>query len=144
MKGGAVAQPDRVLEEACPKCGKHLVAKHGRFGEFVACSDYPTCKYIKQETVGIPCPKCGAGDVAVKRSKRGRTFYGCTRYPDCDFTTWDKPVAKPCPSCGSTYLLEKTSAKGVVSHVCPNKECKYKETVPATADAGRDGDRTSV
>ncbi len=137
MKGGAVAQPDRVLEEECPKCGKHLVAKHGRFGEFVACSNYPTCKYIKQETVGLPCPQCHAGEVAVKKSKRGRTFYGCTRYPDCDFTAWDKPVDKACPSCGSTYLLEKTSAKGVTSHVCPNKDCKYKEVV--ATDSGETG-----
>lgn len=134
MKSGAVAQPDRPLDEECPKCGKQLVAKHGRFGEFVACSNYPKCKYIKQDTLGIPCPQCNAGDIAVKRSKRGRTFYGCTRYPDCDFTTWDKPVPKACPSCGSSYLLEKTSTKGVVSHVCPNKECKYKETVPAATE----------
>ncbi len=138
MKGGAVAQPDRPLDEECPKCGKNLVAKHGRFGEFVACSNYPKCKYIKQETVGLPCPQCGEGEVAVKRSKRGRTFYGCTRYPDCDFTTWDKPIDKTCPSCGATYLLEKTSAKGVTSHVCPNKDCKYKETVAAAPEAEPD------
>jgi DNA topoisomerase-1 len=129
MKPGVAAQPDRPLEEPCPQCGKNLVVKHGRFGEFVACSNYPKCKYIKQETVGLPCPKCGKGDVAVKKSKRGRTFYGCTRYPECDFTTWDKPVDKPCPSCGATYLVEKTTSKGAVVHSCANKDCKYKETI---------------
>jgi DNA topoisomerase-1 len=131
MKPGVAAQPDRPLEEPCPQCGKNLVVKHGRFGEFVACSNYPKCKYIKQETIGLPCPKCGKGDVAVKRSKRGRTFYGCTRYPDCDFTSWDKPVDKPCPSCGASHLVEKTTAKGAVVHACANKDCKYKETVSA-------------
>jgi DNA topoisomerase-1 len=137
LKSGAAAEPDRPLDEECPKCGKNLVAKHGRFGEFVACSNYPKCKYIKQETLGMPCPTCGEGDIAVKRSKRGRTFYGCTRYPDCDFTSWDKPVDKACPSCGSTWLVEKTTSKGAVVHTCPNKDCKYKETV-SDADAGAD------
>ncbi len=132
MKSGVAAQPDRPLDELCPNCGKHLVAKQGRFGEFVACSNYPTCKYIKQETVGLKCPTCHVGDVAVKRSKRGKTFYGCTRYPDCDFTAWDKPVDAECPSCGNAFLVEKTNTKGDVMHACPNKECKYK--VSASGD----------
>ncbi len=131
-KAGVVAQPDRPLDEVCPECGKHLVAKQGRFGEFTSCSNYPKCKYIKRDTIGLPCPACAKGEVAVKRSKRGKTFYGCTRYPDCEFTVWDKPIDKPCPSCGSTFLVEKTSTKGVVSHACANKECSYKE-------AGSDG-----
>lgn len=130
-KSGAVAQPDRPLEEECPKCSKNLVVKHGRFGEFIACSNYPKCKYIKQDTLGMPCPTCGEGDIALKRSKRGRTFYGCTRYPDCEFTSWDKPIDKTCPSCNSTYLVEKTTSKGAVVHSCPNKDCKFKETVTA-------------
>lgn len=127
MKSGALAQPDRPLDETCPQCGKHLVAKHGRFGEFVACSNYPKCKYIKQETVGLPCPTCNTGDIAIKKSKRGRTFYGCTRYPDCDFTSWDKPIDRPCPSCGATYLVEKSSAKTGTHVACANKDCKYKD-----------------
>jgi DNA topoisomerase-1 len=132
-KAGVVAQPDRPLEELCPECGKHLVAKQGRFGEFTSCSDYPTCKYIKRDTIGLPCPVCQKGDIAVKRSKRGKTFYGCTRYPECEFTVWDKPIDKPCPSCGATFLVEKTSSKGVVSNACANKECSYKE---AAGDGG--------
>lgn len=132
-KAGVVAQPDRPLDEPCPECGTNLVAKQGRFGEFISCSNYPKCKYIKRETVGLPCPACQQGDVAVKRSKRGRTFYGCTRYPDCDFTVWDKPVDRPCPSCGATFLVEKTSTKGVVSHACANKTCSYRESADGEA-----------
>jgi DNA topoisomerase-1 len=129
MKSGAVAQPDRPLDEECPKCGKNLVAKQGRFGEFVACSNYPKCKYIKQNTIGMPCPKCGKGDIAAKRSKRGRTFYGCTEYPACEFTVWNKPIDKTCPACNATYLVEKTSSKGETAYQCDSKECKYKEAV---------------
>ena len=132
-KAGVVAQPDRPLDEPCPECGTNLVAKQGRFGEFTACSNYPKCKYIKRDTIGLPCPVCQKGDIAVKRSKRGKNFYGCTRYPECEFTVWDKPIDKPCPSCGAAFLVEKTSSKGVVSNACANKECSYKE---ASGDGG--------
>jgi DNA topoisomerase-1 len=142
MKSGQAAQPDRPLEEECPKCGKNLVLKHGRYGEFIACSNYPKCKHIKQETVGLPCPKCGKGDIAVKKSKRGRVFYGCTEYPGCDFTSWDKPVDRTCPACGANYLVEKTNSKGETVHACANKECKFKETVGTPEPVA--GDRAGV
>ena len=139
MKSGQAAQPDRPLEEECPKCGTNLVAKQGRYGEFVACSNYPKCKYIKQETVGLPCPKCGKGDIAVKKSKRGRAFYGCTEYPKCDFTVWDKPIDRACPACGANFLVEKTTSKGDTVHACANKDCKFKETVGTPAVEVGDG-----
>lgn len=123
--GQAQKAPDRPLEEKCPQCGLHLVVKSGRFGEFTACSGYPKCKYVKQQTIGVTCPKCGQAELSARRSKRGKTFYGCTRYPDCDFVAWARPIPEKCPECGSNYLIEKVLKSGHFA-ACPNKECKYK------------------
>ena len=129
--GQAQKKPDQPLDEACPKCGNKLALKSGRFGEFVACSNYPTCKYVKQKTIGVPCPNCNEGELTERRSKRGKTFYGCNRYPDCDFVAWAKPIVEKCPDCGSPYLVEKHLKSGSWAS-CPNKECKFKrELVPA-------------
>ena len=96
----AEKKPDVPLDEKCPQCGSQSGAQAGRFGEFTACSNYPTCKYVKQKTIGVKCPECGEGEIAERRSKRGKTFYGCNRYPDCDFVAWAKPMAEKCPECG--------------------------------------------
>ncbi len=88
--------------------------KYGRFGEFTACSNYPTCKYVKQKTIGVKCPECSEGEVVERRSKRGKTFYGCSRYPECNFVAWAKPVAEKCPECGSPYMVEKWLKAGAV------------------------------
>jgi len=130
-EGNATAVGDTPLEEKCPECGNHLVIKHGRYGQFTACSNYPQCKYVKREKLGIPCPEKGcAGEIVVRRSKRGKTFYGCSRYPDCKFTAWDKPVAEACPTCGSPILLEKNNRKtGETVRHCPNENCKYQRAV---------------
>jgi DNA topoisomerase-1 len=119
---------DVKLDETCPQCGRHLVLKSGRFGEFTACSNYPTCKYVKQKTVGVTCPECGEGDIIERRSKRGKTFYGCNRYPKCEFVAWGKPIDRKCPSCGSPYLIEKYLKAGPVAQ-CPNGECKFKDAL---------------
>ena len=119
---------DVPLEEKCPQCGNHLVLKQGRFGEFTACSNYPACKYVKQKTIGVPCPNCSQGEVVERRSKRGKTFYGCNRYPDCDFVAWGKPMNEKCPDCGSPYLIEKWLKAGPVAQ-CPNGECKHKHPI---------------
>jgi DNA topoisomerase-1 len=129
-EGAATAVGDVPLEEKCPDCGNHLVRKQGRYGEFIACSNYPTCKYVKRQTIGIHCPEKGCtGELIVRKTKRGKTFYGCSRYPDCKFTAWDKPVAEPCPSCGSPLLLEKISKKSGPIRYCPNEACKYERAV---------------
>jgi DNA topoisomerase-1 len=108
------------LDEKCPKCGEQLVLRNGQYGEFVSCSGYPKCKYIKQNLIeGMKCPKCGTGDIAERKARRGNFFYGCTNYPKCDFTSNAKPVVEQCPECGSPYLLEKTRSTGVYL-VCPN------------------------
>lgn len=104
---------DEVSDEICEKCGKPLVYKLGRFGKFLACSGFPDCRNTKPiiKDIGVTCPKCKEGHVVERRSKKGRIFYGCDKYPECDFVSWDKPSAKPCPSCGS-LMIEKRNKKG--------------------------------
>jgi len=107
--------------EDCPLCGKPLVLRQGAYGEFVSCSGYPKCKYVKQNIIeGLKCPKCGTGDIAERKARRGNLFWGCTNYPKCDFTSNYKPVAEKCPDCGNAYLVERTFKDGVYL-VCPNR-----------------------
>jgi len=113
--------------EGCPVCGKPLVLRNGTYGEFVSCSGYPKCKYIKQNLIeGMKCPKCGVGDIAERKARRGNVFWGCTNYPKCDFTSNYKPVPTKCPECGSQYLVEKTLKSGVYLE-CPNKKKSAEE-----------------
>jgi DNA topoisomerase-1 len=123
-QGLTAAKPDQILDEKCPKCGSNLVVKQGRFGEFTACTSYPSCKYVKQKTTGVLCPKDG-GDIVERKSRRGKVFYGCANYPDCDFTLWNKPVAEKCPDCGAPFLVEKITKKHGRQLVCNNEECHY-------------------
>jgi DNA topoisomerase-1 len=136
--GGAPKKPDIPLDETCPQCKEaKLVIKDGRFGPFTSCSNYPKCKYIKPKTIGVPCPKSGCGgELIERRSKRGKVFYGCAKYPECDFVLWNKPVPEQCPQCGSPYLLEKTTKREGTIHYCNVTEpkCGYKISVE-TADA---------
>jgi len=121
------------LDELCPKCGAQLQEKWGRFGKFVACSNYPQCRYIKKEKkekteTDMACP-LGCGGMIVRRTtKRGKIFYGCSRFPKCRFATWDEPVARPCPRCGKPILLRK-SRKGVTTIYCWDEKCGFKEEV---------------
>jgi DNA topoisomerase I len=123
--GGAQKKADVPLDEKCPQCGNNMVQKYGRFGEFTACSNYPACKHVKQKTIGVKCPECTEGEVVERRSKRGKTFYGCNRYPDCDFVAWARPVPEKCPDCGNPYLVEKYLKAGAFLQ-CPASGCKYK------------------
>ncbi len=134
--GGAQKKADQPLDEKCPQCTNNLVVKHGRFGEFTACSNYPTCKYVKQKTIGVKCPECTEGEVVERRSKRGKTFYGCNRWPECNFVAWGKPVDKKCPECGNPYMIEKWLKAGPVLQ-CPNAECKHKEDAPDAQPMGQ-------
>jgi len=88
-----------------------MVIKTGRFGEFLACTRYPECKHTRPIPLGVKCPRCGDGDLAERRTKRGRSFFGCSNYPKCDFSTWYRPVPEPCPECN--YVgVEKRQTKG--------------------------------
>ncbi len=126
-KSGVAAPPPVPLDENCPIDGAQLVRRHGRFGEFTACSNYPKCKYIKQETTGAACPRPGCGgELVVKKSRRGKVFYGCSRYPDCDSVYWDRPVTEACPECGAPFLLEKTTKKQGTFRYCAREECVFR------------------
>ena len=111
-------KPPVQLEDACPKCGRPLLLRNGQYGEFISCSGYPKCKYIKQDLLDVPCPKDG-GDIAVRKTKRGDVFYGCVNYPKCDFASNLKMVKETCPRCKSSYLLELANQEGTYL-VCPN------------------------
>jgi DNA topoisomerase-1 len=107
--------PDRPTDEKCHLCTAPMVIKTGRFGEFLACTRYPECKGTRAIPLGMKCPKCIEGDLAERRTKRGKSFWGCVRYPACDFSTWNRPVAEECPACGWVGLEKKVSkAEGEV------------------------------
>jgi len=132
-QGMTAAKPDQMLDEKCPKCESNLVLKQGRYGEFTACSNYPACKYVKQKSTGLVCPKDG-GDVVERKSKRGKAFYGCANYPDCDFVLWNKPVLEPCPQCGEKFLIEKITKRHGRQLMCHKEDCDYvrsEELTPA-------------
>ncbi|MBD3918226.1 type I DNA topoisomerase [Paenibacillus sp. PR3] len=122
---------DEVSDELCEKCGKPMVYKMGRFGKFLACSGFPDCRNTKPivKDIGVTCPKCAKGSIIERRSKKGRVFYGCNLYPECDFVSWDKPAGVPCPSCGG-LMVEKRSKAGVKLQctVCDHSEQVAEDT----------------
>jgi len=112
--------------EKCEKCGKPMIVKHGRFGTFLSCSGYPECKSVKsiQKKVGVKCPKCGEGEIVEKKTRKGRTFYACSRYPKCDFALWNRPNGEKCPKCGNLLVLAKQDTVK-----CSDKQCDYERTI---------------
>jgi DNA topoisomerase-1 len=116
--------------EVCDQCGSPMVVRKGRYGEFLACSAYPTCKAAKPMSSGVACPTAGCtGQLVQRRTKRGRLFYGCNRYPDCQYTLWSKPVPMPCPECQAPFLVEQGGArKGKVLR-CVREGCSYESPV---------------
>lgn len=118
---------DKVTDIKCDKCGKFMVIKHGRFGDFLACPGYPECKNTKPivEELDVKCPKC-EGKVVAKRSRKGRKFFGCSNYPDCDFVSWFEPTNEVCKSCGSYMVKKYSKSKGNYLE-CSNTECKHRE-----------------
>ncbi|MBR0081455.1 MAG: type I DNA topoisomerase [Clostridia bacterium] len=116
--------PDEVSDVVCDKCGAMMVYKTGRFGKFLACPNFPACRNAKPiiEKLDVPCPKCGSA-VLKRRSKKGNTFYGCERYPECDFTSWNPLVAQKCPKCGG-YMVQKRGRNGTFV-ACADPKCSY-------------------
>jgi DNA topoisomerase-1 len=111
-------QRDEPTDEICPTCGQPMVIKTGRFGKFISCTGYPECKTTKPilKDTGAVCPKDG-GMVVERKSRKGRTFFGCANYPKCDFVSWDRVVPEPCPVCGD-YVVVKMKRGGVATFVC--------------------------
>jgi DNA topoisomerase-1 len=125
-----------VTDKTCPKCGALLIIRMGRFGKFYACSAFPDCKYTGNITsangspkIDVKCPKCQTGNVATKRTKKGKIFYGCSNYPDCDFALWDEPTGQKCPKCGSLMVKPLRGAEK-----CSNKECGKSEKLKAQSE----------
>ncbi|MCX8053838.1 MAG: DNA topoisomerase, partial [Armatimonadetes bacterium] len=123
-------------DQVCPNCGRKMVIREGRFGEFLGCSGYPECKTTMPlvKPVDVKCPVCGEGDVVEKRSRKGKIFYGCNRYPECNFVTWDKPTEKRCPKCNG-IMGERRFRGRLIGYRCTNTECGYE-----TRNSKRDGD----
>lgn len=116
---------DEISDEVCEKCGNVMVYKMGRYGKFLACSGFPDCRNTKPivKEIGVDCPKCKDGKVVERRSKKGRIFYGCNQYPECDFVSWDKPVSKPCPHCGGLMVEKRTKKQEtLLCTACGHKE----------------------
>jgi len=128
---------EELTDIACEKCGSPMLVKQGRYGEFLACSGYPACKSTRSvnangvaKGTGVRCPEKNCpGEIAEKKSKRGKTFYGCNRYPDCTYAIWDKPVGRPCPDCDAPFLVEKHTKKAGRFLMCLNKACGFRETL---------------
>jgi len=125
--GLKAAKPDQILEELCPRCNANLVIKQGRYGEFTACTKYPECKYVKHKTTGVKCPKDAdkGGEIVERKSRRGKVFFGCSNYPDCDFVLWNRPIAETCPKCKAPFLTEKITKKHGRQLICNTEDCDY-------------------
>jgi DNA topoisomerase-1 len=143
QKAGAdierVEVPVEESDEKCDKCGRMMVYKYGRFGKFLACPGYPECKNTKpvRKTLGVKCPKCGTGEVLERKSKKGRVFYGCNLYPNCDFVSWERPFKNPCPKCGAMCSVKSVGgAKNSDSKqvVCLNSNCSYTAELEASSE----------
>jgi len=133
IEGGLIkAQAEPVTEEKCEVCRSLLVIKEGKFGRFLACSNYPECQFTKPFSTGVPCPEEGCKGVLVeRRGRNGRVFYGCSAYPECKYSLWYKPVAEPCPKCEAPFLVEKWDKdRGTSVLQCQNKDCDFVKTEP--------------
>ncbi len=128
MDGVKIHLKEDETDEICDKCGRPMVVKHGRYGKFIACSGYPECQNIKKivKSTGAECPKCG-GNIIERKSKKGRVFYGCDRYPDCNFVSWDPPTKEKCPVCGKTLMQKKTKDKRIY---CITEGCTFPGKLP--------------
>ena len=119
---------DEVTDEVCEQCGRNMVIKMGRYGKFLACPGFPECRNTRPllEPTGVACPRC-RGELVLRRSKKGRKFYGCSNYPECEFVVWDRPTNRKCPHCGSLMVMK--DARGNKVFRCSDKDCKGKITV---------------
>ena len=125
-EGRIVIEAQKESEHRCDRCGHPMVVKNGKFGKFLACSDYPRCQATKPLALGIPCPSEGCGgELVEKRTRKGKVFYGCSNFPRCQFATWGRPIQEQCPDCGAPFLIEKASRGRVTLH-CVKDNCEFK------------------
>ncbi|MDX5150976.1 MAG: type I DNA topoisomerase [Acidiferrobacterales bacterium] len=128
---GSTGEPEVVEGRKCPKCGSDLVIKRGRYGKFIGCSAYPDCNHMEPleppKDTGVQCPECHKGNMLKRKSRYGKVFYSCERYPDCKYAVWNYPLAETCPECGHPMLTIKTTKRRGTEKVCPQKDCRYAE-----------------
>ncbi|HET9575544.1 MAG TPA: type I DNA topoisomerase [Nitrospira sp.] len=123
-----VPKQELTTDQVCEKCGSPMIVKSGRFGKFIACSAYPECKTTKPLALGVKCPQPGCGgDLVQKRTRKGRSFFACSKYPACEYALWDRPIPKTCPTCSAPFLIEKVSKQTGRSVQCRNEDCGYRE-----------------
>jgi len=136
-----------VADRKCPECEHDLVIKHGRYGKFIGCSNYPNCKHIepieKPADTGVECPECHKGNILKRKSRYGKIFYSCQRYPDCSYAIWNEPLAEPCPKCNWPILSVKTTKKRGTEKVCPQKDCRFSEPYDPPAKEDQKGETTT-
>jgi DNA topoisomerase-1 len=127
----ANAEPEIVEGRKCPDCGHDLIIKTGRYGKFIGCSHYPNCNHIepieKPTDTGVECPECHQGSMLKRKSRYGKVFYSCSRYPDCKYAVWNEPINEACPNCSWPMLTIKTTKKRGTEKVCPQKQCGFAE-----------------
>lgn len=135
--------PEETTSEKCEKCGRSMVVKTGRYGRFLACSGFPECRNTKPllEEIGVPCPLCGA-PLVTRYSKKGRRFYGCSRFPACEFVSWDKPTNQKCPKCQEMLLEKRLRGKTIL--VCSREGCGFKEEMQGGGANGKTTPRYTV
>jgi len=125
------SEPEVIEDRKCPECDSDLIIRQGRYGKFIGCSSYPKCKHIepleKPKDTGVQCPECKQGNILQRKSRNGKIFFSCERYPDCSYAIWNEPKADPCPECGWPITMIKTTKKRGTERVCPQKECKFSE-----------------
>jgi len=125
------SEPQVVEGRSCPECGEPLLIREGRYGKFIGCSAYPKCKHIEPleqpADTGVTCPQCKKGTLLRRKSRRGKIFFSCSTYPDCDYAVWNEPLDEPCPDCGWPILTVKTTKRKGTEKVCPQKDCGYTE-----------------
>lgn len=126
-------EPEILEDRACPDCTKPLLIKHGKYGKFIGCTGYPDCKYMepleKPKDTKVECPKCKKGNILKRKSRRGKIFFSCERYPDCEYAIWNRPINEPCPTCKWPILSIKTTKKRGTEKVCPQQDCRFAEAV---------------
>jgi len=136
------SEPEVIEGRKCPECSSDLIIRQGRYGKFIGCSSYPDCKHIepleKPRDTEVQCPECKKGNILQRKSRNGKVFYSCERYPDCSYAIWNEPLAEPCPECAWPITMVKTTKKRGTERVCPEKECKFSEPYEVEEEESED------
>ena len=132
LDGEVTSEPQVVEDRKCPKCESDLVIKHGRYGKFIGCGAYPKCKHMepieKPKDTNVKCAECKEGNMLARKSRYGKLFYSCEKYPECKYAVWNEPVDESCPKCKWPILTIKTTKRRGTEKVCPQKECDHAES----------------